>query len=141
RTKNTEVLYESLVALGKIRDESAGPRLSFLVRDPDPKVQVAAIEDLGLLRTKEAVPDLIEALKHAKNDKVRRAALSALAMLPDEKSRPIFQQYLTDKDDKMRAGAAEGFARMRNAADLPMLQKAFESEGKTPPRLSLAFAQ
>src|SRR5262249_12725163 len=64
RPKNTDVLYESLVALGKIRDESAGPRLTFLVRDPEPKVQLAAIEDTGLLRTKEAVPDLIEALRH-----------------------------------------------------------------------------
>src|SRR5262249_39831406 len=80
------------------------------------------------------------AIKRARNDKVRRAALGALAMLPDETSRPIFQQYLTDKDEKMRAGAAEGFARLRNSADLPMLQKAFESEGKTAPRLSLAFA-
>jgi HEAT repeat protein len=141
RTKNTDVLYESLVALGKIRDESAGPRLAFLLRDPEPKVQLAAIEDTGLLRNKEAVPDLIDVLRHAKNDKVRRAALGALAMLPDERSRPLFQQYLTDKDEHMRAAAAEGFARLRNPADLGMLQKAFDAEGKTPPRLSMAFAQ
>jgi HEAT repeat protein len=141
RTKNTDVLYESLVALGKIRDESAGPRLTFLLRDPEPKVQLAAIEDTGLLRTKEAVPDLIDLLRHGKNDKVRRAALGALAMLPDEKSRPLFQQYLTDKDEHMRAAAAEGFARLRNPADLGTLQKAYEAEGKTPPRLSMAFAQ
>jgi HEAT repeat protein len=141
RTKNTEVLYESLIALQKIGDESAGPRMTFLLRDPDQKVQIAAIETTGLLHTKEAVPDLIGVLKSAKSDKVRRAALGALAMLPDEQSRPLFRQYLTDKDDKMRAAAAEGFARLRNPADLEMLQKAYESEGKTPPRLSLAFAQ
>ena len=141
KTKNTDVLYESLVALGKIRDQSAGPRITYLLRDPEPKVQIAAIEDTGLLRTKEAVPDLIDVLKHAKNDKIRRAALGALAMLPDEKSRPLFQQYLADRDEHMRAAAAEGFARLRNPADLAMLQKAYESEGKTPPRLSLAFAQ
>jgi len=141
KTKNTDVLYESLVALGKIRDQSAGPRITYLLRDPEPKVQLAAIEDTGLLRTKEAVPDLIDVLKHAKNDKIRRAALGALAMLPDEKSRPLFQQYLADRDEHMRAAAAEGFARLRNPADLAMLQKAYESEGKTPPRLSLAFAQ
>ena len=41
----------------------------------------------------------------------------------------------------MRAAAAEGYARLRNPADLPMLQKAWQDEGKTPPRLSLAFAQ
>src|SRR5262249_31566245 len=140
RTKNTDLMYESLIALQKIRDESSGPRITFLLRDPEVKVQIAAIDAMGLLRTLEAVPDLLRALKEAKNDKVRRAALTSLAMLPSEQSRPVFQQYLNDKDEKMRAAAAEGFARLHNSADAPMLEKAYQGEGKTPPRLSLAFA-
>jgi HEAT repeat protein len=72
---------------------------------------------------------------------VRRAALTAIAMLPVESSREIYGRYLRDKDDKLRAAAAEGFARLKNPADLPMLQKAYQEEGKTSPRLSLAFAQ
>ena len=56
-------LYESLTALQKIRDERAGPRITFLLRDPDARVQVAAVEAVGLLRTREATPDLLEALK------------------------------------------------------------------------------
>ena len=140
RTKDTNVLYESLIALQKIHDESAGPRVTFLLRDPEPKVQIAAVETMGVLRTMSAVPDLIGVLKDTRNDKVRRATLGALAMLPDPQSRPMFQKYLTDKDDKMRAAAAEGFARLKNPADQPMLEKAWQDEGKTPPRLSLAFA-
>ena len=72
---------------------------------------------------------------------MKRAALTAIAMLPSEKSRDFYAQYLHDKDDAMRAAAAEGYARLRNPADLPMLEKAWQDEGKTPPRLSLAFAQ
>ena len=117
RTKDTDVLYESLIAMQKIRDESAGPQITFLLRDLNPKVQIAAIETTGLLRNREAVPDLTEVLKRAKDAKVRRAALGSLAMLPDEKSRPVYQQYLNDKDEKMRGAAAEGFARLRNPAD------------------------
>jgi hypothetical protein len=41
----------------------------------------------------------------------------------------------------MRAAAAEGFARLRNPADLPMIEKTWQAETKTAPRLSLAFAQ
>jgi hypothetical protein len=52
----------------------------------------------------------------------------------------VFQQYLNDKDEKLRASAAEGFARLRNPADSPMLDQAWQAEGKTSPRLSLAFA-
>ena len=31
----------------------------------------------------------------------------------------------------MRAAAAEGYARLKNPADLPMLEKAWQDEGKT----------
>ena len=140
-SKNSDVMYESLVALQKIGDESAGPRVTFLLHDLDQKVQIAAIETTGLLRAMDAVPDLSDVLKHAHDAKVKRAALTAIAMLPSEKSRDLYAQYLHDKDDRMRAAAAEGYARLRNAGDLPMLEKAWQDEGKTSPRLSLAFAQ
>jgi HEAT repeat protein len=140
-SKNTDVIYESLIALQKIRDESAAPRLTFLLHDLDPKVQVAAIETTGLLRNTDAVPDLVDVLNHAREAKVKRAALTAIAMLPSPNSRNLYAQYLHDKDDKMRAAAAEGYARLHSPADLPMLEKAWQDEGKTSPRLSLAFAQ
>ena len=139
-SKDSEVLYESLTALQKIRDESAAPRISFLLHDLDPKVQVAAIETTGLLLNKQAVPDLTSVLNQSKDSKVKRAALTAIAMLPVEQSRGIYTQYLHDKDDKLRAAAAEGFARLKNPSDVPMLQQAWQDEGKTNPRLSLAFA-
>jgi HEAT repeat protein len=140
RTKDTDVIYESLVALQKIRDQSAATGISFLLRDLNPKVQVAAIETAGLLQNKEAVPDLVDALNRARDAKVRRAALTAIAMLPTETSRSLYAQYLRDKDEKMRSAAAEGYARLRNPADLPMLEKTWQDEGKTPARLALAFA-
>ena len=140
RTKDSSVLYESLIALEKIRDESAGPKMSFLLRDLDQKVQLAAIETTGLLRNQEAVPDLIDVLNRAKDAKVRRAALSSLAMMPEARSRPLFAQYLRDKDDRMRAAAAEGYARLHTAADLPAVEQAWKDESKAQPRISLAFA-
>ena len=139
-SKNSELIYEALIALQKIRDESAGPQISFLVHDLDPKVQIAAIETTGLLRNKEAAPALADVLTRAKDAKVKRAALTSLAMLPSEKSRPIYTQYLNDKDDRLRAAAAEGFGRLKNPSDAAMLEKAWLDEGKPQPRLSLAFA-
>ena len=140
-SKNTDVIYESLVALQKIRDESAAPRITFLLHDLDQKVQITAIETTGLLRDLDAVPDLTDVLNHTRDIKVKRAALTAIAMLPKESSRPLYQQYLRDKDDKMRGAAAEGYARLHNPADLPVVEKAWQDEGKTSPRLSMAFAQ
>jgi len=138
--KDTQLIYESLVALQKIRDPEAAASMAFLLRDLDPKVQVAAIETTGLLGNKSAAPELAGVLGGARDNRVRRAALTALAMLPVASSREIYARYLQDKDDKLRGAAAEGFARLKNPADRPTLEKAYQDEGKTSPRLSLAFA-
>lgn len=138
-TKDSEVIYESLVALQKIRDESVAPRIFFLLHDFDPKVQVAAIETTGLLQNKQALPDLTSVLKTSKDAKVRRAALEAISMLPSPENRDLYVQYLQDKDDKLRGSAAEGLGRLKDPANLPLLDKAWQDEGKTSPRLSIAF--
>jgi HEAT repeat protein len=140
RSKNSQVIYESLIALQKIQDPSAAPGISFLLRDLDDRVQIAAIETTGLLGNKQALPQLHDVLKTARNARVRRAALTAIAMLPDESSRPFYNQYINDKDELMRAAAAEGFGRLRNPADVEMLERAFEAEKRMNPRLSMAFA-
>ena len=137
---DTDLIYEAIVALQKIRDPAAGPRISFRLRDLDPKVQVAAVEAMGLLLNRDAIPDLIDLLNSSRDDRVKRAALTSLAMLPSEKNRPIFTKYLNDRDEKMRAAAAEGFGRLRNVDDIPMLQKALKNELKPLVRLSLCFA-
>ena len=139
-SKDTDVIYEALVALQKIRDESAGPAIQFRLRDLDFKVQVAAIQTTGVLLNKAAVPDLIDVLNRSKDIRVKREALTAIAMLPLPTSRSVYDSYMHDKDDRMRAAAAEGFARLRDPQDVAMLQKAWTDETKVAPRLSLAFA-
>jgi HEAT repeat protein len=140
RTKDTQVIYEVLIALQKIRDKESARHIFFLLRDMDKKVQIAALETTGLLQNEGALPQLSEALARTRDQDVRRAALTAIAMIPNESSRPLYEQYLTDKDDRMRAAAAEGFARLKNPGDLSRIEAAFEAEKKMNPRLSLAFA-
>ncbi len=139
-SKDDQLMYESLIALQKIKDLGAGPRIIFLLRDLDQKVQLAAIETTGLLRTHEALPALRSVLSDAQDTKVKRAALTAIAMIPDPGSRDLYQRYLHDRDDGLRAAAAEGFARLKNPADLPMLEEEFKNEQKRPAQLAAAFA-
>lgn len=140
KSKESALLYESLIALQKIGDPSAAPAIAFLLQDLNERVQVAAIETTGLLRNRSALPGLREALTRAKNEKVRAAALSAIGMIPEATNRGLFETYLANKDDDTRASAAEGFARLRNAADRDKLKQAFEAETKMKPRLAMAFA-
>ncbi len=140
RSKNDTLMYESLIALQKIRDPASGLECIFLLRDLDERVQVAAVETVGLLRTREALPNLKVILKDTRSEKVRRKALESVAFIPDEGNRPVLTQYLDDKDDALRAAAAEGLGRLKNPADLVTFEKAFADERKMNARLAQAFA-
>jgi HEAT repeat protein len=132
-------MYESLVALQKIRDRSAGPRVAYLVRDLDDKVQAAAIETVGLLRAKEALPALRDIVNNPRNSKAERAALNAIALMPEPQDRALLSRYLSSKDDKLRAPAAEGLGRIGDPADKGALEQTWKSEEKMLPRLGAAF--
>ena len=102
RAKDNDLIFESLVALQKIHDPSAGPSVSFLVRDLDERTQITAMQTVGVLGTREAAPDVRYAIQSARSVKIRRAALSALAMLAMPEDRPHFQAIR----DERRSGIA-----------------------------------
>jgi hypothetical protein len=139
-SKDDSVMFESLTAIEKIRDPEAAPRIAFLLRDLEEKIQIAALSTTGILLNRDAAPDVREALQHARNAKVRRAALTALAMLGTAPDHAVFLSYLSDKDDNLRSAAAEGLGRIKNPSDRPVLEKAFKDEHKMSPRLAAAFA-
>jgi HEAT repeat protein len=140
RSKDTGLIYESLIALQKIDDPSAGSAIEFLLRDLNEKVQIAAIETVGLLKDKAAINPLRDVLDRTKKDKVKHAALSSLAMLPDPALHGVYLGYLTGKEDDLREAAAEGLGRIKNPADLPRIEQGWQDETKTGPRLAMAFA-
>jgi len=140
RSKDSEVIYEALIALQKIRDQSAGPSVAVRLHDLDEKVQVAAIETTGLLDNRGATNDLRGVLDRSKKIRVKRAALTALAQMPDPQLHGVYQAYLENKDEGLREAGAEGLARLKDQADLPEMERLFSAETKTGARLALAFA-
>jgi HEAT repeat protein len=140
RSKDSRLIYESLVALQKIHDPSAGPGVAFLLRDLDEKVQTTAIETTGLLGNRDAINTLRDILDRSKKKDVRRAALTAMAQMPDPQLRGIYLARLEDKDDGIREAAAEGIARLKDPSDRARLETVFSTEKKTEPRLSQSFA-
>ncbi len=139
RSKDDRLIFESLIAIQKLRDTSAGPRVTFLLRDLEEKVQRAAIETAGLLRTAEAVPDLERVLGESRSRNVRREAMTALGRIATPDLRDLFLRYLTDSDTEMRAAAAEGLGRIGKTEDLPMVRRGFEEERRNSARLAMAF--
>ncbi len=140
RSKDSQVIYESLIALQKIRDPAAGPSIAFLLRDLDEKVQIAAIETTGLLANRGAIDVLRDILDRSKKMSVKRAALTAMAQMPDPRLHGVYLSHLDVKDEGLREAAAEGIGRLKDPSDGSKADGAFSSERKTGPRLSLAFA-
>ncbi len=140
RSKESRLMFESLVALEKIRDPRAGGRVSFLFRDPEERVAVKALEVAGLLKAADTLGDMQVAYSRTSAIKVKRAALGAMALLGQKQSRPQFTAAMSDKDDGLRTAAAEGLARLKDPADAPQLDQCLNEEKKMPPRLACAFA-
>jgi HEAT repeat protein len=139
KSRNGSLVYQSLIALQKIRDPSAGPGVALLAQDPEEKVQLIALETVGVLNYQEAEPTLRQVLDRSRSIKVQRAALQALAMLSVPADRPVFIQYATDKDSQLRASSLEGLGRLREPEDVPLLDRAFNEQG-VDARIRLAAA-
>ncbi len=140
QSKDSRLIYESLIALQKIRDPSAGPDVRFLLRDLDERVKIAAIDTAGILQDRGAINDLRDILDRSRSAKVKRAALTALALIADPSSHALFKAYLNNKDENLRTAAAEGLGRVRDDADGATIEKAYNAEEKGAPRLADAFA-
>ena len=140
RARDNAIIFESLIALQKIKDPAANEGLSSVANDLDQRIQVTALETIGVLRSLEAAPAVRTALTNTHSTAVRRAALLALARLGIPGDRATFQQYVTDTADaEIRAAALEGLGRVREPEDYPTLEHAY-NEANADWRVHLAAA-
>jgi HEAT repeat protein len=140
-SKDNQILFESLVALEKIHDPAAGPRVSFLTHDLDDRIQATALEAVGVLHSLDSAADVRSALSNARNGRIQRAALEALALLAIPGDRQIFEGYVNDDDPELRAAALEGLGRIRDPQDMPALDQAYnEKDADWRVHLAAAFA-
>jgi HEAT repeat protein len=138
-SKENQMIFECLVALQKIHDPAAGPGIAFLVNDLDERIQIAALETIGVLRSLPSAPEVRSALANARDAKVRRAALESLAMLGIPGDRAVFQKWAESKDPETRVAALEGLGRVREPEDFPTIEAAY-NETDADPRIHLAAA-
>jgi HEAT repeat protein len=137
--KDDQLMYEALIAIQKIRDPSAGPRIAFRLRDLDDRIQIAAIDTTGILRNTDAAADVADVFDHARTPKIKRAAAETLAQLARPADRAFFVNWLSDRDDLIRAAGAEGLGRLKIPADRPALEKALPGEHNMDARLAVVF--
>jgi HEAT repeat protein len=139
-SKEDQLMYEGLIAIQKIRDPSAGPRIAFRLRDLDDRIQLATLETTGILRNRAAAADVADVFDHARNPKIKRTAAGTLAQLARPEDRAFFVVWLNDKDDLLRTAGAEGLGRLKFAGDRQALEKALQGEHSMNVRLAVVFA-
>ena len=98
--------------------------------DKDSKVQAAAIEALGSLREKAALPALIA---FAEKKKSMKETMNALANMPDERAIPVLVETLRDKNTGNRRNAIKALKTMRAQA-WPQVE-ALLASGRVPEEL------
>ena len=139
-SKEDQLMYEALIAIQKIRDPSAGPRIAFRLRDLDDRIQLTTLETTGILRNREAAAMVGDVFDHARTAKIKHAAAETLAQLARPEDRAFFVVWLSDRDELLRTSGAEGLGRLKQPGDLQTLEKALPAEHSMNVRLAVVFA-
>jgi putative membrane-bound dehydrogenase-like protein len=114
---NREFSAKALQQLGPKSNATAA--LIAALEDKDGKVQVAAIEALGSIRDKAALPALIAL---AEKRKFHRESIQAIANMADESAVPVLVAAVREKDSNMRRNALKALRPFRAQA-LPLIDQ------------------
>jgi HEAT repeat protein len=131
---------EILRSLRKIPGYSESPRLVFLLSYPQLSVQREAAITLGMFRVAEAIPELRRVYENTEDKEVRKAALEALAFMPNADTAPLFEAALQDSDGNIRASSALALGRLKDSHYVPLLEAARLKEKDEGVQLALASA-
>jgi HEAT repeat protein len=125
-TADAEMREEAVRALGIVGDcRALGPLIGVLTNDPECSVRSAAATALGSLRSKAAVPALIEVTTCQKtNTQLCEASIPALGQLQDRQAVPVLLACLASRtDDGLRAVACEALGEIGAPATAAFLAK------------------
>ncbi len=125
---NREFSAKSLQQLGS--KANAGAALIGALADKDNKVVAAAIEALGSMREKSALPALIAL---AEKKKFSKETIQAISNMPDGSAIPVLVETLRDKNTGVRRNALKALKTMREKA-WPLVQELIAS-GRVPEEL------
>jgi len=127
---------KTLASLGA--KSNAAEALTSVLSDKDGSIVSAALDAIGGMHDKRAIPALLE---FAKKRRATRELTGALASMPDPQEIPVLLAALQDKNSSVRRNAIRGLKSMRAEA-WPLVQQDITS-GKIPaefaPEIQQAF--
>jgi HEAT repeat protein len=130
RGSNAEVAMFAVQILSRIKDPSTVQALLPLVEHPDSNIAQAAIEGLGALRAREAVPGLLRLL--SADLWLQFAAVAALGEIGDERAvQPLLEAI---PNEMLAEAAVEALGKVGSAEALPRLLALLADHDRLPLR-------
>ncbi len=126
KQRREDVRRAAVKALGEIGEiETASALVAALKADKKKRVRAEAATSLGLLRAKQAVIPLIQALDPATERKrwVRRSAAEALGLIGDSQAEEPLMNALNDKEKVVRVAAMFGLYKLGDTKKLALLEE------------------
>ncbi len=124
----------------KMGEPSAGRYVIAYLNDNDTRVRNQAHTAAGVLKTKDAVPELLRIFRSNADENTRKLSLEALARIADPKTEEVMIAALASPSAGLRRFANEGLARLENAKRVEMISSYRLKEKDASVRLAQAFA-
>ena len=110
------------IAMGATGDEFYATELIEGLQDDERESRLAAIQAVGMVQSKNAVPTLSKIINDSDYQNERLAATMSLGFIGDKTSIPILSQLLEDDEPNIRWDAAIALAKMGQPTSVPIIQ-------------------
>jgi HEAT repeat protein len=139
QSEDSDERLEAISGLGEMNDPKATEYLVASANDPDARIRIKAIDTLGRIQAKEAVPLLIQQLFMRDTDLgTKQRILVSLGKIGDERATGAIIDFMSrDLDPAVRGNAIFALGDIGDPAALPSLE-ALSKETQAPVLRGLA---
>ena len=116
------------IAMGATGDKFYGNELIKGLKDDARESRLAAIQAVGMVRSEEAVMDLIHIVKKSDYQDERLAATMSLGFIGDDRSIPMLNELLEDDEPNIRWDAAIALAKMGETSSVPIVENLMDRD-------------
>jgi HEAT repeat protein len=126
--------------IGRLQVHEAADQLRGAIEDSNGTVRFYAIESLGRLRERRALPQLLDIIQRGKQPVYIQQAYLALGRIAAPDDLATFRQRVVDKDPVVRRASIEALGRLKDQDARNAIEQAFNTDRALEVRLAAAFA-
>ena len=116
------------IAMGATGDKFYAEKLVNGLQDESRESRLAAIQAVGMVRSKKAVIKLIDIIGHSGYQDERLAATMSLGFIGDERAIPKLNELLEDDEPNIRWDSAIALAKMGEDSSVPIIKNLMDRD-------------